>query len=355
MYKLGADIRPPESCPASDFLPVGPYLSRPRICQRRRVRPTDVWPASDGAAVASGPWTLPGRPSPAAPGDLLRRAAAARAGPDRVRRRRRPVDLGRARRPGRAPRPPRSIAAGLGPGDRVVLIHPTSIALRRRPPRPRCAPGWSPARSTRRSPPPELAHVVTDSGAGAVLTTGAGRRARAARGRRRARRRRTPPPRADPQLDRTGDDLVVLLYTSGTSGRPRGAMLSARALLANIAQVAAIEPAAGRARRRRPAAVAAVPRVRARGGARRRAVERRHGGAVRPLRPRRVRRGDRAARGDGGGRRAADVRRVVDPGADVGEAFAGVRLALSGAAALPAALVARVRGPRRRAATRATG
>ena len=36
--------------------------------------------------------------------------------------------------------------------------------------------------------------------------------------------------------------LAVLLYTSGTSGRPRAAMLSHRALLANIDQAARIEP-----------------------------------------------------------------------------------------------------------------
>src|SRR6476619_3647989 len=36
--------------------------------------------------------------------------------------------------------------------------------------------------------------------------------------------------------------LAVLLYTSGTSGRPRAAMLSHRALLANIQQVAQVEP-----------------------------------------------------------------------------------------------------------------
>lgn len=36
--------------------------------------------------------------------------------------------------------------------------------------------------------------------------------------------------------------LAVLLYTSGTSGRPRGAMLSHRALLANIDQVASVDP-----------------------------------------------------------------------------------------------------------------
>ncbi len=39
-----------------------------------------------------------------------------------------------------------------------------------------------------------------------------------------------------------GEDLAVLLYTSGTSGRPRGAMLSHRALLANLDQLASIDP-----------------------------------------------------------------------------------------------------------------
>jgi long-chain acyl-CoA synthetase len=38
------------------------------------------------------------------------------------------------------------------------------------------------------------------------------------------------------------ESLAVLLYTSGTSGRPRAAMLSHRALLANIAQAAAVDP-----------------------------------------------------------------------------------------------------------------
>jgi len=42
---------------------------------------------------------------------------------------------------------------------------------------------------------------------------------------------------------RGGEDLAVLMYTSGTSGRPRGAMLSHRALLANLEQLAAIRPA----------------------------------------------------------------------------------------------------------------
>jgi len=50
-------------------------------------------------------------------------------------------------------------------------------------------------------------------------------------------------PSGPPQgLDRTGEQLAVLLYTSGTSGRPKGAMLPVRALLANLAQVAALRP-----------------------------------------------------------------------------------------------------------------
>lgn len=43
--------------------------------------------------------------------------------------------------------------------------------------------------------------------------------------------------------DRTGEDLAVLLYTSGTSGRPKGAMLPVRALLANLAQLGELRPA----------------------------------------------------------------------------------------------------------------
>jgi long-chain acyl-CoA synthetase len=38
------------------------------------------------------------------------------------------------------------------------------------------------------------------------------------------------------------EDLALLLYTSGTTGQPRGAMLTHRALLANLSQLARIEP-----------------------------------------------------------------------------------------------------------------
>ncbi|WP_239156632.1 AMP-binding protein [Actinocatenispora thailandica] len=46
-----------------------------------------------------------------------------------------------------------------------------------------------------------------------------------------------------PAPGRGGEDVAVLLYTSGTSGRPRAAMLSHRALLANGAQMGRLDPA----------------------------------------------------------------------------------------------------------------
>ena len=52
----------------------------------------------------------------------------------------------------------------------------------------------------------------------------------------RAERAHAVPPLQDPEK------LAALLYTSGTSGRPRAAMLTHRALLANIDQVASVDP-----------------------------------------------------------------------------------------------------------------
>ena len=49
---------------------------------------------------------------------------------------------------------------------------------------------------------------------------------------------------SDPAFPQDPESLAVLLYTSGTSGKPRGAMLPHRAIIANIEQVAQIEPPA---------------------------------------------------------------------------------------------------------------
>ena len=77
----------------------------------------------------------------------------------------------------------------------------------------------------------EVEHLLTDSGAARCLDeAGAAALLDAA------------PPAADPRGDRGGEALAALLYTSGTSGRTKGAMLPARALLANLEQLASVEP-----------------------------------------------------------------------------------------------------------------
>ena len=49
-------------------------------------------------------------------------------------------------------------------------------------------------------------------------------------------------PDVDPAAPNDPEALAVILYTSGTSGKPRGVMLTHRALVANIEQTAAIDP-----------------------------------------------------------------------------------------------------------------
>jgi long-chain acyl-CoA synthetase len=148
-------------------------------------------------------------------------------------------------------------AAGVSPGDRLALQLPTSAdfvvlylaALRAGAVVVPVNPAYT---------VPELSYQLRDSGARmlvtstisaieaapslpverVVVTAGSG-----------------PPPAQtlaellagadgpDPGLDRGGEELAVLIYTSGTGGQPKGAMLSARAMLANLDQLAAVAPA----------------------------------------------------------------------------------------------------------------
>jgi long-chain acyl-CoA synthetase len=117
-------------------------------------------------------------------------------------------------------------SAGLAPGDRVALQLPTGLTFVRYYLAASRAgldavplnPGYT---------DPERDFALTDSGARALITD------------------------SGVQLldggqsdESSGERLAVLLYTSGTSGRPKGAMLTDRALLANLDQLAALDPPA---------------------------------------------------------------------------------------------------------------
>ncbi|MGK5679397.1 AMP-binding protein [Actinoplanes sp. URMC 104] len=135
------------------------------------------------------------------------------------------------------------VAALVPPGERVAIVLGTSVdfvmtyfgVLRAG----RVAVPLNPAYTAG-----ELEYALTDSGAALVVAREAGQ----------VRLPQAGPPRVRPNFDldeqaRPGDlpevsarDLAVLLYTSGTSGRPKGAMLTHAALAANHDQLDAIDP-----------------------------------------------------------------------------------------------------------------
>ncbi|WP_307868138.1 AMP-binding protein [Umezawaea beigongshangensis] len=132
----------------------------------------------------------------------------------------------------------RLVAAGLSRGDRVVVRLPTGAAF--------CVAVFGALRAGAVAvplgpgqPPRELERVLGDSGATLLVGDGEG-----ATG---VRVLDAPDPDATAAGEfaavGSGEDVAVLGYTSGTSGVPRGAMLSHRALLANVAQCAALRPA----------------------------------------------------------------------------------------------------------------
>ncbi|MBW4715841.1 AMP-binding protein [Saccharothrix obliqua] len=129
----------------------------------------------------------------------------------------------------------RLVDAGLTPGDRVVVRLPTGLAF--------CVAVFGALRAGGvvvptgpGQPARELQRIVADSGARLLVGDGGGTDAEV-----------LPAPEPVPgdpfPAIGSGEDVAVLGYTSGTSGVPRGAMLSHRALLANVEQCAALRPA----------------------------------------------------------------------------------------------------------------
>ncbi|XVU24936.1 class I adenylate-forming enzyme family protein [Actinoplanes sp. CA-054009] len=116
----------------------------------------------------------------------------------------------------------RSVAASTAPGDRVAIVLGNSIefvttyygVLRAG----RVAVPLNPAYTA-----DERDYAIRDSGAALVIASAG-----------------SP---CEPVRTETPPGLAVLLYTSGTSGRPKGAMLTHAALAANHDQLDAIEPA----------------------------------------------------------------------------------------------------------------
>ena len=132
------------------------------------------------------------------------------------------------------------LGAGLGAGDRVVLQLSGSDLVVLYLAASRAGVVAIPVNPAYTAP--ELASVVSDSGAGLVISSGQPN----ADVRVIAGAQLTDFLASGPDVDLPevpADALAVLLYTSGTTGHPRGAMLTSNALLANLEQVAALEPA----------------------------------------------------------------------------------------------------------------
>ncbi len=128
------------------------------------------------------------------------------------------------------------VSAGVGPGDPVVLRLPTSadfaVALFAVLRAGGIAVPLSP-----QAPAPELERLLAHSGAKLVVQRDDAELPEGVAG---------LPPRGsvagEPvDLGRTGEDIAVISYTSGTTGPPRGVLLSHRALLANLTQLSEVD------------------------------------------------------------------------------------------------------------------
>jgi long-chain acyl-CoA synthetase len=141
----------------------------------------------------------------------------------------------------------RLVGGGLRPGQRVVVRLPTSAAF--------CVSLFGVLRAGAVVVPTgpggtgrELDRVLESSGATLLVAAPHDLTAQQSAGR--IGVARLDPPALDataagpvPGPAAGGEDLAVLAFTSGTSGQPRGVMLSHRALLANLEQCAALRPA----------------------------------------------------------------------------------------------------------------
>ena len=156
----------------------------------------------------------------------------------------------------------RALAAGLaargfGKGDVLARLHAERARVRDRLPRRGVGRRQVHDRRTRSTPANELAHQLEDSGAQLLRHRAAVPRRRARGGRaapgsatrsswsaRPRARRRSPScsaiPTAAPELEiDPASDLAVLPYSSGTTGLPKGVMLTHRNLVANLCQIQA--------------------------------------------------------------------------------------------------------------------